>query len=105
MKVKSEALEILEKNKSREHLILDESIIESALLIELVSHNEFGLMDLAIILSLMKQYKRKVIFKKGIGYICPHCRKTRKWRDGHYCKDCGQFLDWYQEDEVEQDGK
>lgn len=95
MNVQSNALEILEKNKGKEHLILDKSIIESALLIELVSHNEFGLMDLAVILSLMKQTKRKIKYNDAEKvFKCPNCGKTRRWRDGHYCKDCGQSLDW-----------
>lgn len=105
MKTHNEALEILEKNKDREHMILEEGIIEAALLVEICSHKEYGLMTLAVILSLAKQKKRKVILKKETGFTCPHCGNSRFWRDGHYCKDCGQFLDWEYEEEVDQDGE
>lgn len=104
MEVQSKALELLEKNKGREHLILDKNILEPALFVEMIRHNEYGLMDLAIILSLSKQLKRKVIFKKKTGFTCPSCNNMRFWRDGHYCKDCGQHLDWNYEEEVNENG-
>ena len=101
MKIQNNALEILEKNKEKEHLFLDESIINAALAVELCKCNEAGLMDLAIILSLSRQMKRKVILKKETGFTCPSCNSSRFWRDGHFCKSCGQHLDWEYEKEVE----
>lgn len=27
-------------------------------------------------------------------FKCPNCNEDRSWKDGRYCKDCGQLLDW-----------
>ena len=101
MNIQSKVLEILEKNKGKERLFLTEEIITAALAVELCKYNEVGLMDLAVILSLSKQMKRKVVLKNETGFTCPSCNTSLFWHDGYYCKYCGQHLDWEYEEEVE----
>lgn len=45
--------------------------------------------------ALEKQVARKIVRPSvEVGYKCPLCDESRSWKDGNYCKDCGQMLDW-----------
>lgn len=45
--------------------------------------------------KLKKQIPKKpVLVAPGEGFRCPTCENHRSWKDGHFCKDCGQRLEW-----------
>lgn len=50
--------------------------------------------DMAI-KALGKQISKK-ISRESLeeSYRCPSCNSERSWKDGTYCKDCGQKLGW-----------
>ena len=43
-----------------------------------------------------KQIVSKKISRESLeeSYRCPSCNSERSWKDGIYCKDCGQKLEW-----------
>lgn len=71
---------------------------EPYMMIECSSKEDFELLKVAV----DKQMKRKPkSIPCAVGkslFDCPYCEKTMSYKQYHYCPDCGQKLDWGEND-------